>query len=65
MCVLDCFAPNSRPKEYTCPKKNLPWPLVMAGQASCVIFLVAFIKFKRFARRIRIQNDHERQPLIS
>ena len=60
-----CDGPDSMPKESTCPKKNLPWLLVIAGQALFVICLVAFVKFTRFARRIRIRNDPERQPLIS
>ena len=59
-----CWGPDSMPKESTCPKKNLPWLLVIAGEALCVI-LVAFVKFKSSARRIRIRNDPERQPLIS
>ena len=76
-CSVNCFVcwgPDSKyykkikkflPKESTCPKKNFPWLLVIAGQALCVICLVAFVKRKRIARRIRIRNDPERQPLIS
>ena len=65
MICYRCWGPDSVPKESTCPKKNLPWLLVIAGQALCVICIVAFVKFKSFARRIRIRNDPERQPLIS
>ena len=54
-----CWGPDSRPKESTCSKYNLPWLLVIAGQVLCVICLVAY------KRRIRIRNDPERQPLIS
>merc|ERR1712150_229525 len=62
-----CWGPDSRPKESTCPKKNFPWLLVIAGEvliALCVICYVFKVKLKRLAR-IRIRNDPERQPLIS
>ena len=65
MCVFGCSGPDSMSKDSTCPKKNLPWLLVIAGEALCVICIVAFIKFKSSARRICIRNDPERQPLIS
>ena len=63
-----CWGPDSRPKESTCPKKNFPWLLVIAGEvliALCVICYVFKVKLKRLARRIRIRNDPERQPLLS
>ena len=56
-----CWGPDSRPKESTCTKTNLPWLLVIVCQALCVICYVNKLRFKRFARRIRIGND----PLIS
>ena len=65
MCVFGCWGPDSTPKDSTCPKKNIPWLLVIAGQALCAICLVAFVKRKIIARRICIRNDPERQPLIS
>ena len=63
-----CWSPDSRPKESTCPKKNFPWLLVIAGEvliALCVICYVFKVKLKRLSTRIRVRNDPETQPLLS